>query len=192
VATTEYVIGRILGLTGLALALAITWGVALANDEAAGKPAGADLETMCRPEAVQAVASVLKTTTVSVLPVSDGPFKAATKYVAATGQVPAFCQVTGSFVTNPATGKTANFLATFPAVWNGKFLQLGCSGLCGQFYVSDPATPSITVTSQGYPNQIIIKGYATFATDEGHVGMSGTDWAVKGPGQVDQDAIDDL
>jgi hypothetical protein len=185
-------IARILGLTGLSLALAVSSGVASANDEGPGKMVGADLEVMCRPEAVQAVASAVKRTTVLVKPVPNGPFNAATRYVAAAGKVPAFCQVTGSFVTNPVTGKTANFLATFPAAWNGKFLQLGCSGLCGQFYVSDPATPAITVTSQGYPNQIIIKGYATFATDEGHVGMSGMEWAVKGPGQVDRDAIDDL
>src|SRR5439155_5482919 len=44
----------------------------------------------------------------------------------------------------------------------------------------------------GYPGQVIEKGYAAFATDEGHTGMGAVDWAVKGPGQVDQDAITDF
>ncbi|HEV2174026.1 MAG TPA: tannase/feruloyl esterase family alpha/beta hydrolase, partial [Nitrospira sp.] len=38
----------------------------------------------------------------------------------------------------------------------------------------------------------IIKGYASFSTDEGHDTMAGGGWAVKGPGQVDQGAIDDF
>ena len=117
-------------------------------------------------------------------------FRTATRFVAATDKRPAFCQATGSFVTNPKTGKTANFLATFPANWNGKYLQLGCSGHCGQFYVSDPAMPPITVTAQGYAGQIIEKGYATFATDEGHEGMDSASWAVKKDGSIDQDAIE--
>ena len=115
-----------------------------------------------------------------------------THFVAATQNLPAFCQVSGSFVTNPKTGKTSNFLATFPAEWNGKYLQMGCSGHCGQFAVSNPATAAVTVTNQGYPGQIIHKGYAAFATDEGHVGFGGGSWAVKGPGQVDEDAIEDF
>ncbi|MDE2302480.1 MAG: tannase/feruloyl esterase family alpha/beta hydrolase [Sphingomonadales bacterium] len=139
---------------------------------------------------MQAVAASLPTG-VTVQPIKNGPFRTATRYVGPSGARPAFCQVTGSFVTNPASGKTANFLATFPAAWNGKYMQLGCSGHCGQFYVSDPATPSIVVTAQGKPGQLIEKGYATFATDEGHTGMDGASWAVK-DGKIDQDAIDDF
>ncbi|MBU6268173.1 MAG: tannase/feruloyl esterase family alpha/beta hydrolase [Sphingomonadales bacterium] len=130
-------------------------------------------------------------TKVTVQPVKNGTFRGATRFLPATTTRPAFCQVSGSFETNPATGKTANFLANFPAAWNGKYLQLGCSGHCGQFYVSDPATPAIVVTAQGHPGQLIEKGYATFATDEGHVGMESASWAVK-DGKVDQDYIDDF
>ena len=97
----------------------------------------------------------------------------------------------GSFVTNAKTGKTANFLATFPAAWNGKYLQMGCSGHCGTFAVSNAATPIVTITNQGYPGEIIIKGYASFATDQGHEGLGAGGWAVKGPGQADEDAIED-
>jgi feruloyl esterase len=152
----------------------------------------ADLEAFCRPEAVQATVSKLSPA-VTVKEVANGPkMPGGTRYFAATAERPAFCQVSGSFVTNPKTGKTANFMGTFPAAWNGKYLQLGCSGHCGQFAVSDPAMPMVTITNQGYPNESILKGYAAFATDEGHAGFAGGLWAIKGPGQVDQDAIDDF
>lgn len=157
----------------------------------AAEPTTAKLADVCTTEVVQAVAATLPTG-VTVQPVKNGPFGSATHFVPASGSRPAYCQVTGSFVTNPATGKTANFLATFPEAWNGKYLQLGCSGHCGQFYVSNPATPSIVVTAQGHPGQLIEKGYATFATDEGHVGMDGASWAVKPDGKVDQDYVDDF
>lgn len=154
--------------------------------------ASANLQAMCQPEAAQRVASTVAGTTVTVKQIEETPqFPGGVRFVAARGAVPAYCQVQGRFVTNPKTGKTANFLATLPANWNGKYLQLGCSGHCGNFAVSDPSTSFVTVTTQGYPNQIMIKGYAAFATDEGHVGMEGGRWAVKGPGEVDADAITD-
>lgn len=151
-----------------------------------------DLAAACRPDAVEAVASRLSIKVV-VKQIANGPnFAGGTRYVAATAKVPAFCQVTGSFVTNPATGKTANFEATFPAAWNRKYLQYGCSGHCGQFAVSDPAVPVITITAQGYPAESIIKGYSSFATDEGHEGFSGGSWDTKGPGKIDDDALEDF
>ena len=155
------------------------------------EPAPAGFEASCTADFMQAAARGLGTT-VTVGPIRNGMFASATRYVAVSGATPAYCQVSGSFVTNPASGKTANFMATFPANWNGKYLQLGCSGHCGQFYVSNPAVPSITVTAQGYATQIIDKGYATFATDEGHEGMDGASWAVKADGSVDRDKIDDF
>ncbi|TCM20745.1 feruloyl esterase [Novosphingobium sp. PhB165] len=153
-------------------------------------PATSGFAASCTPEFVQAAASGLGSA-ITIKPIKDSMFKGATNYVAAKGTRPAFCQVTGSFVTNPETGKTSNFLASFPSNWNGKYLQLGCSGHCGQFYVSDPAMPSVTVTAQGHPGQIIEKGYATFATDEGHEGLDSASWAVKN-GKVDQDYVDDF
>lgn len=147
-----------------------------------------DLTAHCTAEAAQAAAPA----GVTVKPIKNGMFGTATRYVAANGATPAYCQVSGSFVTNPASGKTANFMATFPANWNGKYLQLGCSGHCGQFYVSNPAVPSITVTAQGYATQIIDKGYATIATDEGHETMDSASWAVKKDGTVDADFVDDF
>jgi feruloyl esterase len=175
------------------LTLAASFAVTGTEPAAAAGPAPADITTVCSADAVQSVAAALGAG-VTVKPIGNGPnFPGGVRYVAANAEVPAFCQVTGSFVTNPATGKTANFMATLPANWNGKFLQLGCSGHCGQFAVSDPANPmTITVTNQGRPWDGIKKGYAQFATDEGHEGFAGGTWADKGPGKVDQEAIDDL
>lgn len=149
---------------------------------------GQSLEGVCSAEAAQALAPG----GVTVQPIKNGVFAGATRYVTASGTTPAYCQVVGSFVTNPASGKTANFMATFPANWNGKYLQLGCSGHCGQFAVSNPAMPMITVTAQGTSKQIIEKGYATFATDEGHQGFDSASWAVKPDGSVDPDYVDDF
>src|SRR5438093_7024730 len=150
------------------------------------------LADVCRPEVVQAVAGTLHTL-VTIRTIQEDPkLPGGVSYVAASGDVPGYCQVTGSFVTNSQTGKTANFLATFPANWNGKYLQLGCGGHCGTFAVSNPATPLITITTQGTPSDILTKGYAAFATDEGHAGVEGGTWAVKGPGQVDEEAITDF
>lgn len=185
----------LLGVGTLALLplLSLSQPSAAAGEETLAAPVAAtNLQSLCQAGAMQAVASTITSSKVTVTKLGITPqFAEGTRYVAASGEVPAYCQVTGRFVTNPATGKTAGFLATFPANWNGKYLQLGCSGHCGNFAVSNPASRTITVTNQGYPNQIIIKGYATFATDEGHEGMEGGIWAVKGPGEVNDDAIID-
>lgn len=186
------------GAALLGIALTHASMSAVAADRAPVKTVVPDLAAMCRPEVVQAaLAQLSPAVTVKELPgeqSAGGPkMTGGTSFVAAAKDLPAFCQVSGSFVTNPKTGKTANFLATFPAEWNGKYLQLGCSGHCGQFAVSNAATPVITITNQGYPGQIIQKGYASFATDEGHVGFAGGSWALKGAGQqVDEDAIEDF
>ena len=189
-------------LTGIMMVFAST--SALPADASAATKAVPDLESVCKVEAIQAaIAKLAPTVTIREVANPSPPgmpgavasgsvVPGGAKFTAASAKLPAYCQVTGSFVTNPKTGKTANFLATFPATWNGKYLQLGCSGHCGQFAVSNPATASITITNQGYPGQIIEKGYATFATDEGHVGYEGGTWAIKGSGQVDEDAIEDF
>ena len=184
-------------LTALTLAVLFCNGLSRgqapeASPGSAPKAAGSDPEASCRTEALQAVAAKLAPT-VTVKEVADGPkFRGGTKYVPASANVPAFCQVTGTFVTNPKTGKTANFLATFPAAWNGKYLQIGCSGHCGNFAVSDVAARMITITCNGYPGEAIVKGYASFATDEGHEGMGGGSWAIKAPGRIDEDAVEDF
>jgi len=181
-------------VAGTALALALATSASMGTRAPADTPPGAveKLASLCTPEGIGAVAASLSSTKVEAKPVKFGAINAATKFTPAAGSLPAFCQVAGSFVTNPATGKTAGFLATFPANWNGKYLQLGCSGHCGQFYVSNAATPAVTVTAQGYPGQLIEKGYAIFATNEGHEGMDGASWAIKPDKSVDPDFVDDF
>lgn len=148
------------------------------------------LQAMCEAGEAQAAAAGLSSA-ITLGPVPTTLFNTATQFVEARGDVPAFCQVSGSFVTNPATGRTASFLATFPANWNGKYLQSGCSGHCGQFFVNNPATPSFNVTGQGEAFQVIRKGYAHFATDQGHQDIDFTKWAIRKDGSVDSDAITD-
>lgn len=169
--------------------------VAAASASAAlAVPASAPVEmaSACSPEFAQSVAASLSAG-VTVKRVANGPdMTGGVKYVPATERLPAYCKVTGSFVTNPATGKTANFMAVLPVNWNGKYLQIGCGGHCGSFIVNDPTSALITISAQGTPGQIVAKGYAAFSTDEGHEGGGGGDWAVRGPNAVDQDAIDDF
>ncbi|MDG2003679.1 MAG: tannase/feruloyl esterase family alpha/beta hydrolase [Novosphingobium sp.] len=157
--------------------------------------AASELVELCNAESMASIASNLVSTQVAIGTIANfsGPkLPGGVSFTPAKGDMPAFCQVTGSFKTNRTTGKTANFLATLPENWNGKYLQMGCGGHCGTFAVSNAASPTITITNQGTPGQIIRKGYASFATDEGHVSMDGGTWAVKGPGKVHHDAIDDL
>ena len=187
----------LVGWALLSLFLALASTLTSAADAASGMRVVSNLEADCRPDLIQAVVGKLSpTVTVKELPGEEipnaGRMAGGVQFVAATKDLPAYCQISGSFVTNPGTGKTANFLATLPATWNGKYLQMGCSGHCGQFAVSNAAAPIVTITNQGSPGQIIKKGYASFATDEGHVGLSGGAWAIKGPGQVDEDAIEDF
>ncbi|MCB1690656.1 MAG: tannase/feruloyl esterase family alpha/beta hydrolase [Halioglobus sp.] len=181
------------GNTLMLLAMSLTFMPA--DSRAAGMDV-TDLAELCEPTAVEAVVSKLSFgVTVESLPQAQmpGPFlPGGTAYKPAANSLPAYCQVTGTYLTNAKIGKTAHYLATFPANWNGKYLQIGCGGHCGTFAVSDPATFPVTITTQGKPGDMLARGYAVFATDEGHVGFSSASWAVKGPAEIDQEAVDDL
>ena len=105
-------------MTKVAIAVALSLGFATAAAASPSRDTESmvdtpDLAAACQPAAMQAVAAKLSIKVV-VKKVANGPnYPDGTKYFAATEKVPAFCQVTGSFVTNPATGKTANFEATY-------------------------------------------------------------------------------
>jgi feruloyl esterase len=108
----------------LTLALGAACVAQSPSETSVGSPVSTDLTALCQPEAVQAVASGLANG-VTIAQIDNGPrLPGGVRYAAAAGDLPAYCQVTGRFVTNPATGKTANFLAAFPANWNGKYLHL--------------------------------------------------------------------
>lgn len=180
----------LVGGTALGLALG---GIPQVISPALSAEPGSFAQT-CTAASVMALLGKLETrATAGRIANQPGPFFAdGTQFSPARDGMPAYCQVTGSCVTNPETGKTATFLATFPQNWNGKYLQLGCASHCGTFAVSNPAMFTITITNQGLPGDIIRKGYAAFATDQGHTVMTGGTWAIKGPGQVDDDAIADF
>lgn len=180
---------------------ATTVGLLLAGIAASGlaeKPAradaGVDLSSVCTTAAMSSIVAGAGGITIKQVP--NGPqLPGGVRLVPANGKIPAYCQVTGSYVTNPETGRTANFLATFPERWNGKYLQLGCSSTCGFLLMNDPAAPPITITAQGYTGQLIEKGYAIFGNDLGHEAKSPAvqsfDWLKKADGGVDRDALED-
>lgn len=102
--------GGWLGALLLSLSLATT--AHAAGAPAPGKLAIADLAQACTPAAVAAVAARLPYRLTPGEVVNGPKFAGGTKYVAPTASRPGYCQITGTVVTNPKTGKTANFLAT--------------------------------------------------------------------------------
>lgn len=97
---------------------------------------------------------------------------------------PPFCLVTGTFVTNPATGKTANFGAMLPdqSNWNQRFLFYGCGFNCGVVF---PFTR---------PTADLKKGFPIWGTDDGHTGTlsQNASWPVLGPSTPNPDTIADF
>ena len=90
---------------------------------------------------------------------------AAAKIVPATAVLPSYCAVTGFIA--PQVG----FELRLPSeLWNGRYLQQGCRGLCG--YIP------IDTTNDG-----LARGYAVATTDMGHKGASSQSalWAINNP-----------
>ncbi|NKB44935.1 MAG: tannase/feruloyl esterase family alpha/beta hydrolase [Alphaproteobacteria bacterium] len=87
------------------------------------------------------------------------------RVIEATNDTPAYCELSG-FVA-PQVG----FEIRLPLEgWNGRFLQQGCSGMCGKL-VLDAA------------NDALARGYATATTDMGHRAVSSRSgiWAYDDP-----------
>jgi feruloyl esterase len=99
---------------------------------------------------------------------------------------PELCLVSGTVVTNPASGKTANFGALLPdkSAWNSKFMFSGCGGNCGMVFTAPPTA------------HILGRGYAVWATDDGHIAarnaLQGGAFAVSSAGHPDEDALTDF
>jgi feruloyl esterase len=147
------------------------------------RPARAEAP-QCTPAAAQAAAP----TGMTIGPIGDASpalpagFTGAMSVPAANGTA-GYCLITGTVVTNPQTGKTANFATVLPDSWNGKFLFQGCGGLCG-------------ITMASGPGEAINKGYAISATDDGHaanptLAFDGS-WAITAPGVPNEDAVVDF
>jgi feruloyl esterase len=101
------------------------------------------------------------------------------KPMAATGAIPAHCDVRGTVVTKG--GGVAEGLARFamqlPEAWQQRFLFLGVGGNAGSL------NPSANETDR---NSALGKGYTTILTDTGHVGDGTTaQWTRLPDGQPD-------
>lgn len=103
---------------------------------------------------------------------------------------PEFCFVAGSVVTDSKSRRATHFAAALPSreIWNGKFMFQGCGTNCGVIYPPSAAA--------------LHKGYAVWATDDGHVAKSSSiprfgreddaTWAARAPGQPDEGALEDF
>ena len=97
----------------------------------------------------------------------------------ATTGAPAFCEVQATL--SPVAGSKIGAVYRLPANWNGKVLGIGGGGSAG----------NVTLQSAGAG---LARGYAVIQNDLGHPGPSAVDWsfAVKGPGQLNTEAIIDF
>jgi feruloyl esterase len=103
----------------------------------------------------------------------------------AAGAEPAYCQVTGSVTTrgDGAPDGSAGFILKLPANWNGRYVFLGCGGLCG------------VLTNTTGDTQALSAGYAVANTDTGHTAGPGSifdaTWALTASGAPNDPAIAD-
>ncbi|HEY2819472.1 MAG TPA: tannase/feruloyl esterase family alpha/beta hydrolase [Candidatus Acidoferrum sp.] len=92
----------------------------------------------------------------------SGPGQPAPNYA-----LPAFCRVLG--VAKPTSDSDIKFEVWLPASgWNGKFEQVGNGGFAGTIPEAAMSEP-------------LHRGYATAATDDGHVGGTDVSWAIDHP-----------
>ena len=107
------------------------------------------------------------------------------RWVAATGNAPAYCSIDGAMSptdTSP-NGRPINFRVVLPASWTSHAVQLGGGGMNGSI-------PGLTA---GEAATLLTRGFATYGSDSGHqpggfgpprggaapaAGPSGDDWAL--------------
>ena len=108
------------------------------------------------------------------------------KPMAATAQVPAHCQVTGTVITrgSGAPDGSARFSMQLPDDWTQRFLFLGVGGNAGTLGPSANAVDRAAALG---------KGYAVILTDTGHIGDGTTaKWSRLPDGKVDQAKVIDF
>ncbi|NDW07329.1 tannase/feruloyl esterase family alpha/beta hydrolase [Jiella sp. 40Bstr34] len=103
----------------------------------------------------------------------DGAYVTSTRVVAATDDLPAYCEVRATAL--PAISIEARLPLTN---WNGKFYQTGCGGWCGILGRADASGRFVNAMGPG-----LARGYATATSDSGHHGLSvvDADWADANP-----------
>jgi len=97
-----------------------------------------------------------------------GSLEGEAKWVEATDQMPAYCEVTATL--HPAEGSNIGVVYRLPATWNGKILGLGGGGWAGNV--------TLMAAAEG-----LNKGYATLQTDGGNAGTNVWDngWVAENP-----------
>jgi feruloyl esterase len=135
------------GLKALLLASCMTAAV-LGGNALTASPAAAAL-----PHCNVAFLSRLNVHNVTITSAAD---------TAATATVPEFCSVVAAVATNGegAGPGLANIRVQLPAIWNNRFLFLGCGGECGSI---NSTSAEIVDTNEAVP-----QGYAVVNTDTGH------------------------
>jgi feruloyl esterase len=131
-------------------------------------------ETGAGPEPCQAVMGA------DFSNVTDAPTQILeARAVAADAKHPAMCQVDG-YVT-PHVG----FRLQLPANWNGKFIHIGCGGLCGVDFEEFDRDEIERIKPVMSCNPALRRGYACIRTDLGHKGGDAK-WAYQNlQGQID-------
>jgi hypothetical protein len=116
--------------------------------------------------------TLTRATITSAASVAAGSYKppAAPGLAAPTKELPAFCRV--AVIAKPTSDSEIHFEVWLPASgWNGKFEQVGNGGFAGMIPLSAMAEP-------------LLHGYATAATDDGHVSGPDQTWAIGHPEKV--------
>jgi hypothetical protein len=111
-------------------------------------------------------------TITSATPVAAGSYKppAAPGQPAPNKDLPAFCRVDG--IARPTSDSEIHFEVWLPmSGWNGKYEQVGNGGFAGVIPLGAMAEP-------------LLRGYATAATDDGHVNGPDQSWAIGHPEKV--------
>jgi Tannase and feruloyl esterase len=132
-------------------------------------PATASAQTSCKGLANLTLTNATITSATSV---AAGTYKPPTSpgLPAPTKTLPAFCRVAG--IAKPTSESEIHFEVWLPASdWNGKFEQVGNGGFAGLIPYAGMAEP-------------LLHGYATAATDDGHVNGPNQSWAIGHPEKV--------
>ncbi|MCX2728010.1 tannase/feruloyl esterase family alpha/beta hydrolase [Thermomicrobium sp. 4228-Ro] len=90
------------------------------------------------------------------------------EFVPSDGRLPAYCRVEGVIEPVDATAPPIRFRVNLPARWNGRALHFGGGGYNGFVPTGTDPVPG-SLPDVPVP---LARGYATFASDSGHVGMN--------------------
>ena len=125
---------------------------------------------------ISAQAGTTPTTSCAALAQQDltpigGPGSSVTEAVETTSDGIAVCSITGTLAPK------ITFQVLLPlTTWTGRYLQVGCGGLCGNVTLRSGASSGCMVLNDG--------GFVMAATDMGHSGM-GADWGLDGQQRQD-------